>query len=92
MLDSLQEFQKRYEGKQRRTGNLKRYLSERTIKSNKDSKKKEIIRGISAYFNPGEMIAVMGPSGTELYMSLPFMYLIIIHVHVHVHIHVARLT
>ena len=25
---------------------------------------KRILKGISAYFNPGELIAVMGPSGT----------------------------
>ena len=70
MLDSLREFHKRNEEKQKRTAKLKRYLSEKTIKTSKDSKKKEIIRGISAYFNPGEMIAVMGPSGTELYLHL----------------------
>jgi len=27
-------------------------------------KKKKILNGISAYFNPNELIAIMGPSGT----------------------------
>ena len=28
--------------------------------------KKKILNGISAYFNPGEMVAIMGPSGLML--------------------------
>lgn len=36
------------------------------MKNKKLSNKKEIIRGISAYFNPGELVAVMGPSGMRL--------------------------
>lgn len=30
------------------------------------NKKKEIISGVSAYFNPGELVAVMGPSGNPI--------------------------
>ena len=26
-------------------------------------RKKEIIKGVSTYFNPGELVAIMGPSG-----------------------------
>ena len=29
-----------------------------------DNKKKQIINGISTYFNPGQLIAIMGPSGS----------------------------
>lgn len=31
-------------------------------KSNKGCKK-EIIKGVTTYFNPGELVAIMGPSG-----------------------------
>ena len=27
------------------------------------TKRKKILKGISVYFNPGEMIGIMGPSG-----------------------------
>ena len=27
------------------------------------AKEKEILKGISVYFNPGEMVGIMGPSG-----------------------------
>ena len=27
------------------------------------TKKKRILNGVSVYFNPGELIAIMGPSG-----------------------------
>ena len=27
---------------------------------------KKILKGISLYFNPGQLVAIMGPSGTEL--------------------------
>lgn len=35
---------------------------QRMHKSNKDCKK-EIIKGVTTYFNPGELVAIMGPSG-----------------------------
>ena len=30
-----------------------------------DNKKKQIINGISTCFNPGQLIAIMGPSGNQ---------------------------
>ena len=38
-------------------------IIKRIARKEKINKKKEIISGISAYCNPGELVAVMGPSG-----------------------------
>ena len=37
------------------------------------AKTKRILNGISAYFNPGELIAIMGPSGRKQHIN-PMIY------------------
>ena len=59
MASTIQKFQQQQghccEKKTKNVGRIKQ--------KEKVNKKKEIISGISAYFNPGELVAVMGPSG-----------------------------
>ena len=62
MVSQLQQFRRQYEQQQQmsKCSKFKKILKKKFSKSNK---KKEILKGISAYFNPGEMVAIMGPSG-----------------------------
>lgn len=62
MIAALNQFRQQYEQRQSsRVARLKYSLKKKFKKNPK--KKKEILKGISAYFNPGEMVAIMGPSG-----------------------------
>lgn len=36
-----------------------------SAQKDKKGRKKEIIKGVSTYFNPGELVAIMGPSGIK---------------------------
>lgn len=38
--------------------------------SHQKERKKTILNGITTYFNPGELVAIMGPSGTEMNVSI----------------------
>ena len=64
MISQLQQFRRQYEQQQQmsRGSRFKKFLKK---KLSKPDKKKEILKGISAYFNPGEMVAIMGPSGIK---------------------------
>lgn len=50
---------------QRGEGTEWKHRMQRTRQSTQKEKghKKEIIKGVSTYFNPGELVAIMGPSG-----------------------------
>lgn len=70
MINSLYEFQRKHQQKQKTKKSLRYSFNK------KDGKKKEILKGISAYFNPGEMVAIMGPSGIAApYLPIPFLIL-----------------
>lgn len=67
MIDALYEFQLKHQQKLEQ-GKKKKLFGRFNKEPGKEGvgKKKDILRGISAYFNPGEMVAIMGPSGTLL--------------------------
>ena len=52
-IRQFQEMQKKGKGR----------LGSHGDKSLKQSNRKEILKGITTYFNPGELVAIMGPSG-----------------------------
>ena len=55
----------------------------------KHENKKEILKGITTYFNPGELVAIMGPSGIIRAITYVrrYMYVVISTHNVYMHVH-----
>lgn len=62
MIQTIQQFQQQYQHR-KRLQNKRLHVANVPFIGNKKKKEKEIIRGVSAYFNPGELVAILGPSG-----------------------------
>ncbi len=63
MVASVRQFQEQY-GRRKRWRTKIHHPKLSPLQSKGNRRKKEIICGISTYFNPGELTAIMGPSGT----------------------------
>lgn len=62
MIQTIQQFQQQYQ-RRKQLKDKRFHVANVPFISNQKKKEKEIIRGVSAYFNPGELVAILGPSG-----------------------------
>lgn len=62
---SVRQYNERGKQEKECKGRLRGHNGESKARKTNAQKthKKEILKGISTYFNPGELVAIMGPSG-----------------------------
>ncbi len=64
---SVREFQNMHGEQKKHKKQLIHHV--RAYEAPQKKQKKTILNGITTYFNPGELVAIMGPSGTEIELT-----------------------